>query len=790
MISNPRAALAALTLTLAVGCASAPRVDPWPAVGALPDAAPSDLEKDAQASVLRAGSDGFLYLVGGLAEGAKPGDVFVARYSGQWPMSDLPRPPLAAGQILSIVDADTAIVDVLYALPNAELESLEVTWDYDPSEESVGKGVGQVEVGEAFSQGDVTLSMGEGVGVRAGDVYAIVRQPAAGAKGNELQLGRRLAGVCMVRDAAGDSATCRMWRSSASHPTEVAPSTGDLALLLEHTYGAPPRPATFQVARFKGDPNAKVRDWFVEQINMYLRTHAAAKASVATLDIELDPSSPTFHRAERLIEHKELPQIAIGGEVREVDGKPHLILNYTGVGAASGPGMIAAPPVGGVDLGPIDDLKPEQLRDALGVIYSGLLVYRGQTSEALSHLRQVLSSPTLTGPMRWHARDQYAMRWAALGHLDEALWLVLEDEKVAAKNGDAEAILNALGTRVRLYDMLELPERAVESSERYLDAREASGSDASSVVAARGMHAEMLMGAGRAPEAKAAVAKMFNECPDGCGGDLYSFLSGIYWSIPEPEAAYRDEILEEMRKLAEADPNGGAIASLRIYQGLTAMRERSYEQSLLAFYDAERLFKERNSMPGVARAKYFSFLAKLAMKDPIQAYDTASEVLDIARELRDYGTATSIYDRLASVYLELDASGPPGPYARTANAVLTAVFESQIATGDMGKAAETAYVIGTFYFRLGRPDEADIVLVRSIVYAVLTARFEVAALSHLARAMMFRARGDAEAFRTERDRALLMAKLSGDPAVAEQILRALTPAPREEKPEELDTQPF
>jgi tetratricopeptide (TPR) repeat protein len=790
MTPNPRAALAVITLMLAAGCASTPKVDPWPQVGALPQAAPSDLAKDAQASVLRAGSDGFLYLVGGLAEGAAPGDVFAARYSGQWPMGDLPRPPLAVGQILRVLDADTAIVDVLYQLPGAELESLEVTWDYDPARESVGKGFGQVVVEEGMEAGDVTLSVTEGVGVTAGDVYAVVRRPAEGASGNALQLGRRLAGVCMVREVTTERAVCRMWRSSGAHPLERAADTGDLAILLEHTYGAPPRPATFQVAAFQNDPNSKVRDWFVDQVNLYLRTHAAAKASVGKLDLELDPRSPTFHRAERLIPHKELPQIAIGGAVVEVDGAPHLFINYTGVGAASGPGMIAAPPTGGVDLGPVDAISTAQLRDALGVLYGGLLVYRGQTSEALSHLRQVLSSPTLAGPMRWHARDQYAMRWAALGHLDEALWIVLEDEKIATEAADAEAILNALGTRVRLYDMLGLPERAVEASERYLDAREASGADLANVVGARGMHAEMLFGAGRAPEAKAAVAKMFNECPKGCEGDLYSFLSGVYWSIPEDEAPYRDEILGEMTTLAKADPEGSAMASLRIYEGLSAMRARSYEQSLLAFMDAERLFEERHSLPGVARAKYFSFLAKLAMKDPIQAYDTASEVLEIARELRDYGTAKSIYDRLASVYLELDASGPPGPYARTANAVLTAVFESQLSTGDMGKAAETAYVIGTFYFRLGRGDEADIVLVRAIVYSVLTARFEIAAMSHLARAMLFRARGDAEGFRTERDRALLMAKLSGDPAVAEQILRALAPAPREEPPEDLDTQPF
>src|SRR5690606_1476051 len=116
-------------------------------------------------------------------------------------------------------------------------------------------------------------------------------------------------------------------------------------------------------------------------------------------------------------------------------------VNYTGVGPAVGPGMVAAPPEGGVDLGPVDNLSADDLRAFASVLWSSVLVYRGQTSEALMHLHLALNDRTVRGPARWHARDQYAMRWAALDYVEQALWLVLQDEAVAKKRGDRRAFL-------------------------------------------------------------------------------------------------------------------------------------------------------------------------------------------------------------------------------------------------------------------------------------------------------------------------------------------------------------
>ncbi|MEM1347365.1 MAG: hypothetical protein AAGI01_02340, partial [Myxococcota bacterium] len=102
-----------LAIALALGasaCTTGRGQRAWPAVDVLPEVPPRDLDKSAPTTLLRRGSDGLLYLVGGLAAPARPGAHFLARYSGEWPLVDIPRPPLAAGQIVKRFDERTALV--------------------------------------------------------------------------------------------------------------------------------------------------------------------------------------------------------------------------------------------------------------------------------------------------------------------------------------------------------------------------------------------------------------------------------------------------------------------------------------------------------------------------------------------------------------------------------------------------------------------------------------------------------------------------------------------------------
>ena len=172
------------------------------------------------------------------------------------------------------------------------------------------------------------------------------------------------------------------------------------------------------------------------------------------------------------------------------------------------------------------------------------------------------------------------------------------------------------------------------------------------------------------------------------------------------------------------------------------------------------------------------------MKDPIKAYETASDVLEIAGELRDYGVASRIYERLTSVYLSLDLDQAPQTSARIALRVLTSVYESQIANGDLGESSETLFSIGTLFFKLGSADNAKSVFQRAVAFSIRATRFDIASMSHLTLGLLARSQGDMETFAQEIGRAQLMARISGDEDVIDAIDRALTPSSQPSEPQD------
>lgn len=251
----------------------------------------------------------------------------------------------------------------------------------------------------------------------------------------------------------------------------------------------------------------------------------------------------------------------------------------------------------------------------------------------------------------------------------------------------------------------------------------------------------------------------------------------------------QDQLLARLAELARSeDASPSTLASLRIYQGLQELKNQQFESALVAFLEAARLYEERKSQPGIARAKYFGFLSLLAMNEPLRAYDAAREVLELSQTMRDYSTATRIYDRLNQVYLDIDPQKTPRAYVLVANRVLREVHESQMANGDLAKASETLFALGNFYYRVGRAGEAQAALRLSIVSAIRTTRFDMAALAHLTRALIARSEGDENTYVDELGRARVMGKLSGDPDVSAAIERAVEGRPEPEGDPGVDTQ--
>lgn len=761
--------------------------DPWPTMSALPAGAPADLQPEAadtdasSAPRLLRGSDGFIY-ASGLDDSAEVGRAFLARYGGTWPVPDAERPVLAAGRLVEVYEGGVGLVHLTYTRPKAEIDGLRVTWEpaeqntERPNYTALGKALGHiVEVGAEGSR-RLTLSIGTEDGVRKGDFYALLADPLSTSNGPKgaakedpavmLQLSRRLSGVCMIKEVSDSQSVCHRWSGSGMLGRLAEPTVGQQALFLEHTFGAAPRKAVIQVASLENGDKA-IQGKLADSMREFLGSLTEPTASVETIPLTLDPSATNFYRLIEGVERVDAPQVIIGAAIKSVDGEDHLIVNYAGLGSPAGAGMVAAPPTGGVDLGPVDALDSERLRAFHATVWAGVLVYRGQTSEALLLLDQLLNYPALTGPLRWHARDQYAMRWGALGHYREALWLVLQDEAVAAQNDDRDAHLNALGTRVRLYDFLDLPQRAVESARAYLDARTGEKPD-STWRSAVGMYAEMLMADAQVDAALAQVKLLEDACPDGCAGDLVSYLAGIFARVPSEQNEVRVDLFNRMEALGE-DASPEYQAGIRIYQGLMALRADAFTQGLIAFLEAERLYKKVYNLSGQARALYFASVADMGRDEPQSAYERALQSQQLQMELNDFAASAELFKHMSALYTNPDFLQNPGRFLGGARQVLGGGVEAGLAMGDLGLAGEALLSFGSFQLKIGMEAQARETLSQAAALGTLSARFDLAALAHLYSAALARQSGDAAGFQREISRAQLMAELSQNPAIIEAV---------------------
>lgn len=776
--STVKIALVAIFLLIFGACSTAgPTPQPiWPEESALPAGAPADLDREAPGTVLRSGSDGYLWAVGIVDDSAEVGSSFMARYSGDWPLNDLPRPPLAAGVVLKVFD-DVALVSLTYVFPDTEIDGLEVTWEDPPFEEDLGKGMSTV-ASVSEDQATLEFELGEESGVQPGDIYALLAT-ASGREAQDLQLARRIESICMVDAVNESTSTCRMWKGSSILSGASSVRQGQSLVFLEHTYGREPRDAVIQISSF-GEQGSSAREEVVQAFDAFVSSVPSANTGVEKIDADFDPTRVDFYRIESDLEYSGEAQVVVSGRVIDRDGTPHLVINYTGVGPAAGPGMVAAPPEGGVDLGPLSQVTAESVIPLATVVWAAVQVYRGQTSEALIHLRDALSNRALQGALRWHARDQFAMRFAALNFDREALWLVHQDMHVASRMADERAYPNALGTVVRLYDMLGLQDAALAASTEYFDARQVDRPQAAYLSAA-GMQLEMLLNAGQVDQARELFADLVELCEDGCEGDLGLLLLASYWATPEDAEDFRREVLDVIVEVADSR-GGGVLASARMYQGLEAMRDDRLEDGMIAFLEAERIYTSENYLTGVARSHHFMMMVQMARENPDEAYQSGVKAVEIHQELRDFRDAANTYSRLSGLYVGFDQRSKPGPYLGAAREVLVAAIASQFALGNYGQASEALLNYATFLLKIGQVPQARNTFQRAVLSAIRATRFDVAAMSHLSLGIVARQQNDADTFRDELRRASVMAEMSGDPEIKDAVKRVLTGPTEDEEP--------
>ena len=764
------------TVAMAVGCATVDDSPGWPEVDIEAEAPAGDEEEP---RIVR-GDDGLLYAVGAFDETPQTGDTVYGRYADEWPLDEMAPPALLSGNVVESLDEGVVRIHPNYKFPETNVEELDVdiVADRDPAE-TMGKGLGTILDIDYTGPAYLELSVGGEDGVQEGDMYGVLRSIDPDSSPDDVQMTRRLLGICMVVGIDADKSDCRLWQGHADYRWAGRIEAGQDVTFLEPTFGQQPREATVLVSEVDDD---EIQEWIVEHLEHYFDRFPRGNVNVEVYDDEVTADDPDFHRWRRKLQRDE-PAMLVGVDVTGDDGDETLRLNYTGLGTATGPGLVAAPPEGGVDMGRVEDVETADWRGFSSMLMGAVMVYRGQTSEALMHLNEALRDPGLSGKWRWHARDQYAMRWTGLDREEEALWLVREDMAVARNADDDHAYYNALGTLVRLHDAVDQHQRALETADEYLEWR-LDDKPSSGYLAALMQRAEMAVQTDRIDETREAVDELLETCPDGCEGDAIALLAGVYWAATNISPELQDDIVAAMVDFGEIGEMN-SMASARMFQGWTFLRDEDLEQALIAFLEAKRLFDEREkSRYGSARAQFYIALTQVGREESQQAYEHAMETLEYMREIGDYRSTIRLYERIGDIYVDIDTDRPPEQFLGAATSLLEAGVRSQLAAGDYGRAAEAGFGYGNHLFRLGNADQARAVLQRSVTRGLRVAQFDIVAICHLFLAIIARAENDMTTFEQELGRAEMMAAIADDPYIDE-LLEELQ-APPEERPDDED----
>jgi hypothetical protein len=387
------------------------------------------------------------------------------------------------------------------------------------------------------------------------------------------------------------------------------------------------------------------------------------------------------------------------------------------------------------------------------------------------------------------------MRWAQAGLLREGLRGVLEDIALAESRQDRDALINAVGTLMPLYEELSLQDESLLAAERFYTLRKEKGGGTYLLHAWRAF-IDSLVKSKRQDEAWKEYQQLEAACqpeaaraqeafekggpPPGqasCVQDLYYGLLSFYWRTPpSPERAKLLERLGELGPLM----GEGVLARLRLMQGAEALRAGDGDGAQIAFLEARRLFEKRQDVAGLAQADELNFQMFLSEDDPQLAFEAGMSGASHYAKLRDLYELTGLYEGMVRLYINVSPQDINlAPYARAAQQTLAEALRLKLGEGDLGGAAEVFYVSGRFRL-LVNPEEGKELLKRAEEMSIKATRFDITSLCYLTRAIFARAQGDGVTYQENIALAEQFARMSGDVNLMQTVLRAgQGEAPRE-----------
>lgn len=307
----------------------------------------------------------------------------------------------------------------------------------------------------------VTFHIGTETGIAEGDWFFVLNEQALDKK--QPRVGHHIGALLRVSDVSENQAIADVIHA-------IQPVTDEqYAVFAQHTAPAPASPIHILVAPFSKDatdPESTLAP-ILKALPTLAQTYGISNTSIDTLDEPIDPRPWDASYAAEDAAPDTGWGVAVFGDIEDQS----LIFNAVGYGNVPSPsGWVGILP-GGLVLPFKDDVS--ELADQLALSYlSNGLGMRGNHAQAVYMLETELQRDDIEPRMRYHLHEHLALRYAALGRLDEAMRIMHYDLFNAKKEDDTYAQLNAYSIRSYLDREAGLPEQNIRDERAFLELAE------------------------------------------------------------------------------------------------------------------------------------------------------------------------------------------------------------------------------------------------------------------------------------------------------------------------------
>lgn len=304
----------------------------------------------------------------------------------------------------------------------------------------------------------VNFKLGRSDGMAEGDWYYVLNDHALDKK--QPRLGHHIQALLRVEDVQENQSTARV-----IHAIEPVKDE-QFAVFAQHTSTSSTSPVHILVAPFTKDGADEERTLapILKSLPTLSAAYGITNTSIDTLDEAIDPRPWDAAYTAEDAAPDEGWGVAVFGDIEDNT----FIYNAVGYGNVPSPsGWVGILP-GGLPLPFKDDVS--ELADQLALSYlSNGLGMRGDHAQAIYMLESELQRDDIERSMRYHLHEHLALRYAAIGRLDEAMRIMHYDLLDAKAEDDVYAQLNAYSIRSYLDREAGLPEQNIADERAFLE---------------------------------------------------------------------------------------------------------------------------------------------------------------------------------------------------------------------------------------------------------------------------------------------------------------------------------